>query len=78
MEYTAHIASYIEDIADIALDAVRDVFSGDPSARTISEAMLLNTINADEKRKRRNSLERLLKLIKGENWFIVVFILFIF
>ena len=67
-----------KDIADIALDAVREVFSGDPSARTISEAMLLNTINVDEKRKRRNSLERLLKLIKGENWFIVVFILFIF
>ena len=55
-----------ENIANAALDAVRDVLNGDPSTRMTSEAMVLNTVGESDRRRRRNALERLLELIKGE------------
>lgn len=55
-----------DNITTAALDAVKDVFSGDQSTQAYSEAMLQNTVDADSRRRRRNALEKLLQLIKGE------------
>ena len=62
-----------ENVSNFAKDAVNDivqtskhVFSGDPSSRAISEAMMANTQDAGVRRKRRAALEKLLVLIKGE------------
>ncbi|KAL7528360.1 hypothetical protein ACHAXR_002401, partial [Thalassiosira sp. AJA248-18] len=55
-----------ENITNAALDAVRDVFNGDPSAKTLSEAMLLHTVDEGDRRRRRDTLERLLRLIKDD------------
>jgi len=55
----------ITNVALDALDAMKDVLSGDPSARALAEAMLLNTIDEGDRRRRRSALERLLGLIKG-------------
>ena len=54
-----------ENITHIALDAVKDVFNGDPSAMTLSEAMLQNTVNKGDRHRRRAALHKLLGLIKG-------------
>ena len=56
--------NFVHAAAD-ALDAVKDVFRGDPSALKLSEAMIRNTINEGERQRRRSTLERLLRLIKG-------------
>lgn len=40
--------------------------SGNPSTLALSNAMVTNTINADERRRRREALERLLELIKAD------------
>jgi len=53
-----------KNVACDALDAVKDVFSGDLSAITSSVAMLQNTIDEGQWRLRRRTLEKLLGLIK--------------
>jgi hypothetical protein len=56
----------ITSVALNALDAVTDVLNGDPSGRMMVEAMLLNTIDEGERRRRRKALEKLLGLMKGD------------
>ncbi|KAL9186813.1 hypothetical protein ACHAXT_010533 [Thalassiosira profunda] len=53
-----------ENLTSIALDAVKDMFSGDPSARALSEVMVQNSVSEGDRRRRRNALEKLLTLIR--------------
>ena len=53
-------------ITNVAFEAVKEVFSGDPSAKSLTEAMLLHTVDEGDRRRRRKALENLLELIKGE------------
>ena len=55
-----------ENIASAALDVVKDAFNGDPRAKTISEAMLMHTIDQRARKRRRTALKKLLGLIKGD------------
>jgi hypothetical protein len=56
-----------EEFTSAALDAVMEVLKGDPMTRKLSEEMLI-TVDVDARRRRRNELEKLLGLIKGERW----------
>ena len=64
VEGLQHQSHTKESIASSALHAVKDVLCGDPSAMTLSEAMILNTLNEDNRKRRRDALHRLLELIK--------------